>query len=138
MFDSGATHLFVSCSFSNRLGRDVGRLSHPMVLRVADNRTLYTEVYSGCTPEISGLEFSIDLIPVAMREVCVTVDVDWMDTFEAEISCHRKQVRVQIQVGENWPLWGDTPRLSVASCSATVVVSDVAIVPELVTYSLRN
>ncbi|KAI3510710.1 hypothetical protein L1887_17843 [Cichorium endivia] len=91
MFDSGATHLFVSRSFSNRLGRDVGRLSRPMVVRVADNRTLYTEVYSGCTPKISGLEFSIDLIPIAMREVCVTVDMDWLDTLEAEISCHRKQ-----------------------------------------------
>ena len=38
--DGGATYSHVSRPFSNHLGRDVGRLFRPMVVRVADNRTL--------------------------------------------------------------------------------------------------
>nr|KAJ0219995.1 hypothetical protein LSAT_V11C200085290 [Lactuca sativa] len=46
MFDSGATHSFVSHTFINRLGRSIGKLAHPMVVDVADNRTIYvTYVY---------------------------------------------------------------------------------------------
>ena len=100
MFDSGATHSFVSRAFCNRLGRNVGRLVRPMVVEVADNRTLFvTDVYRGCTLEISGTEFPIDLIPIAMRELCVIVGMDWLDTFDAEISCRRKQVRVRTTEG---------------------------------------
>ena len=80
MFDSGATHSFVSHSFSSRLGRNIGRLARPMVIEVADSRTLFvTDVYRGCTLEISGIEFPIDLIPTAMRELCVIVGMDWLD-----------------------------------------------------------
>ena len=67
MFDSGATHSFVSRTFINRLGCSIGKLARPMVVEVADNRTIYvTDVYRGCTLEFSGVEFPIDLIPIAM------------------------------------------------------------------------
>src|SRR6187200_64152 len=80
MFDSGAAHSFVSCTFINRLGRGIGKLARPMVIEVADNRIIYvTAVYRGCTLEFSGVEFPIDLIPIAMRELCVIVGMDWLD-----------------------------------------------------------
>ena len=58
-----------------------------------------------------------------------------LDTFEARISCHHNQVRVQTQVGENWSLMGGYTSPIRSFCSTTVVISDVAIIPELVTYS---
>ena len=102
VFDSGATYSLVSRLFSNHLGRNVGRLFRPMVVRVADNRTLQiSDVYHGCTLEISGIESLIDLISIDMKTVCVHVDMDRLDTFEAEIPCHRMQVRVHPKWGEN-------------------------------------
>ena len=38
---SGAAYSFVFRSFSNRLGRDVARLSRPIVVRIVDDRTPY-------------------------------------------------------------------------------------------------
>ena len=35
MFDSGATHSFVSCTFINRLGPGIGKLARPMVIEIA-------------------------------------------------------------------------------------------------------
>ncbi|XP_052620969.1 uncharacterized protein LOC128126862 [Lactuca sativa] len=86
MFDSGATHSFVSRTFINRLGHSIGKLARPIVVEVADNRTIYViDVYRGCTLEFSGVEFPIDLIPIAMRELYVIVGMDWLDAFDAEI-----------------------------------------------------
>ena len=131
MFECGATHSFVSHSFSNCLGRDIGKLARPMVVEVAGNRTLFvTDVYRGCTLEITGVEFPIDLIPIAMRELCVIVGMDWLDTYDAEISCRRKQVRVQTPSGGELVIQGEPSRLATGSCSAAVVIDEIAVVSE--------
>ncbi|KAI3672891.1 hypothetical protein L6452_38991 [Arctium lappa] len=119
MFDSGATHSFVSHTFSKCLGCRVGRLGCPLVVEVADDRTLTViDVYRGCTLEISGVRFPIDLIPIAMRELCVIVGMDWMEVFDAEIVCRRKQVRVRTPSGGELLVQGDSPRRTSAICSA--------------------
>ncbi|KAL7599837.1 hypothetical protein Lser_V15G25678 [Lactuca serriola] len=131
MFDSGATHSFVSRTFINRLGCSIGKLARPMVVEVADNRTIYvTDVYRGCTLEFSGVEFPIDLIPIAMRELCVIVGMDWLDAFDAEIHCCKKQVRVRNPRGGELIIQGDIPRLAMASCSSAIALDDVPIVSD--------
>ena len=54
-----------------------------------------TQVYRGCTIDIDGERLHIDLIPIAMWELCVIVGMDWLDTYDAEIVCRHKQVRVR-------------------------------------------
>ncbi|XP_023736044.1 uncharacterized protein LOC111883953 [Lactuca sativa] len=129
MFDSGATHSFVSRTFMNRLGRSIGKLAHPMVVEVADNRTIFvTDVYRGCTLEFSGVEFPIDLIPIAMRELCVIVGMDCIDACDVEIHCRKKQVRVQNPSGGELIIQGDIPCLAIASCSSAIALDDVPII----------
>ncbi|XP_052620862.1 uncharacterized protein LOC111897404 [Lactuca sativa] len=131
MFDSGATHSFVSHTFINRLGRSIGKLAHPTVVDVVDNRTIYvTDVYRGYTLEFSGVEFPIDLIPIAMRKLCVIVGIDWLDAFDVEIHCHKKQVRVRNPRGGELIIQGDIPRLAMASCSSAIALDDVPIVSD--------
>ncbi|KAL4555554.1 hypothetical protein LXL04_038176 [Taraxacum kok-saghyz] len=118
MFDSGATHSFVSRTFSERLGCSVGGLGYTLVVEIADGRTLtVTDVYRDCTIEICGERFSIDLIPIAMRELCVIVGMDWMEAFQAEIVCLHKQVRVRTPSGRELLAQGDVSRRRVAICS---------------------
>ena len=129
MFDSGAAHSFVSRTFINRLGCSIGKLARPMVVEVADNRTIHvTDVYRGCTLEFSGVEFPIDLIPIVMRELCVIVGMNWPDVFDAEIHCRKKQVRVRNPRGGELIIQGDIPRLAMASCSFAIALDDVPIV----------
>ena len=118
MFDSGATHSFVSHTFSERLGRPVGRLGFTLELEVAGDRTMMvTDVYRDCTIELVGESFMIDLIPIAMRELCVIVGMDWMDAFDADIGCRRKQVRVRTPGGKELIVQGDVHRRGPALCS---------------------
>ena len=70
-------------------------------------------MHRGCTLEISGEKF-----PIYMREFCVIVGMDWMDSYDAEIICHHKQVRVRTPSGGELLVQGDLPRHTVALCSA--------------------
>ncbi|KAL7606054.1 hypothetical protein Lser_V15G20823 [Lactuca serriola] len=139
MFDSGATHSFVSRTFIKRLGCSIGKLARPMVVEVADNRTIYvTDVYRGCTLEFSGVEFPIDLIPIAMRELCIIVGMDWLDAFDAEIHCRKQQVRVRNPRGGELIIQGDIPRLAMAFCSSAIALDDVPIVSDFSDLSLEH
>ena len=37
-----------------------------------------TDDIRGCILEIFGMEFLIDLVPIAMGDVCVIVGIDWL------------------------------------------------------------
>ncbi|KAJ9563236.1 hypothetical protein OSB04_008396 [Centaurea solstitialis] len=74
LFDSGATHSFVSLSFCALWDREAENLGHVLIVDVADGRTVsITDVYRSCCMEFSGTKFEIDLIPIAMKELCVIV-----------------------------------------------------------------
>ncbi|KAI3700658.1 hypothetical protein L2E82_45295 [Cichorium intybus] len=119
LFDSGATHSFVSIEFSERLGRKVESLDQPHVVEIVDDRTVtVTRIYRGCTLELNGVSFPIDLIPIAMRQLCVVVGIDWMGAVDAEIRCRLKQIRVRTPSGGELLVQGDTLGWGVALCSA--------------------
>ena len=119
MFDSGATHSFVSVTFATRLRRGVRPLPCPLEVEVADDRmVIVRDVYRGCDIEFSGVVFPIDLIPIAMRELCVIVGMDWMERFRAKILCYEKCVEVRTPSGEEMTIQGDAWRRSPMFCSA--------------------
>ena len=96
MFDSGATHSFVSLTFATRLERGAKPLPYPLEVDFADDRIVVVrDVYHGCKIEFFGVVFPIDLIPIAMRELCVIIGMDWMEKFDAKIPCRTKRVRIR-------------------------------------------
>ena len=91
----------MSLTFATQLGRDAKPLPYPLEVEVAEDRTVFVRVaFRGCTLEISGVAFSIDLIHIAMRELCVIVGMDGMERFDAKILCRTKHVRVSSPSGE--------------------------------------
>ena len=88
LFDSGASRSFVSQSFSSEFSVPVGELECPLRLSIANEHGVSaSSVYRGCDLEIFGVSFPIDLIPIPMGEVCVTVVMDWLSRFDAMIDC---------------------------------------------------
>ncbi|KAJ9541812.1 hypothetical protein OSB04_028318 [Centaurea solstitialis] len=111
IFDSGATHSFVSLSFCALWDREAENLGHVLIVDVADGRTVSVmDVYRGCFIEFSGTKFEIDLIPIAMKELCVIVGMDWLDSVEAKIDCLHKQVWVRAPSGGELVIQGNTAR----------------------------
>ena len=85
-----------------------------------DRTFIVTDVYRDCYLELCGERFSIDLIPIAMRKLCVIVGMDWMESFNAEIACWSKQVRVRTPSGRELLAQGDVTRRRVAICSTAI------------------
>ncbi|KAJ9542555.1 hypothetical protein OSB04_029061 [Centaurea solstitialis] len=106
-----ATHSFVSLSFCAMWDREAESLGHVLIVDVADGRTVsVTSIYRNCLMEFSGVKFSIDLIPIAMKELCVIVGMDWLDSVEATINCRYKQVWVRTPSGGELVIQGNTSR----------------------------
>ncbi|KAJ9563234.1 hypothetical protein OSB04_008394 [Centaurea solstitialis] len=115
LFDSGATHSFVSLSFCALWDREAENLGHVLIVDVADGRTVsVTDVYRSCCMEFSGTKFEIDLIPTTMKELYVIVGMDWLDSVRAMIDCHYKQVWVRTPIGGELVIQGNTSRHGVA------------------------
>ncbi|KAJ9558488.1 hypothetical protein OSB04_013102 [Centaurea solstitialis] len=111
LFDSGATHSFVSLSFCALWDREAESLSHVLIVDMADGRTVsVTNIYRSCYMEFAGTKFKIDLIPIAMKELCVIVGMDWLDSVRAVIDYHYKQVWVRTPSGGELVIQGNTPR----------------------------
>ena len=93
LFDSGASRSFVSLAFSQHIGVSRESLSRPLRVSIADEKVICaTEVLRGCVLEIFGVGFPIDLIPIAMGDVCVIVGMDWLSRFGAVIDCERQRI----------------------------------------------
>ena len=90
LFDSGVSRSFVSIAFSRHISIRREALSWPLRVSIADEHAVFAiDVIRKCTLEIFGVKFPIDLVPIAMGDVCVIVCMDWLSRFGAVIDCER-------------------------------------------------
>lgn len=96
LFGSGASRPFVSTSLCR--GFNVAHEALAQSLKVdisVDITVLVIEVYRDCVVEIFGVGFPIDLIPIAVRDVCVVAGMDWLSRFGALIDCKNQLVTIR-------------------------------------------
>ncbi|KAJ9547026.1 hypothetical protein OSB04_019569 [Centaurea solstitialis] len=94
LFDSGATHSFVSLFFCALWGRVSESLGHVLIVDMADGRTVsVTDVYRSCC-----------------MELCVIMGMDWLDSVGAIYDCHYKQVWVRTPSGGELVIQSNTSR----------------------------
>ncbi|GKE49613.1 putative reverse transcriptase domain-containing protein, partial [Tanacetum coccineum] len=67
------------------------------------------KVIKGCKLEIEGHVFDIDLIPFGHGSFNVTIGMDWLSNYKAEIICHKKAVRIPLPDGKVLRVLGERP-----------------------------
>lgn len=77
-----------------------------------------TAVIQGCVLKIFGVEFPIDLVPIAMGDVCVVLGMDWLSRFGAMIHCGRQMVMIRDPSGGVLTIYGEGTRSGSAFCLA--------------------
>lgn len=118
LFDSGASRSFISVTFSRHISIPREALSRPLQVSIADEREVCaTEVMRGCVLEIFGVDFPIDLVPIAMRNVCFIVGMDWLSRFGAVIDCKRQLVTIRDPSGGVLTVYGEGTRGGSVFCS---------------------
>ncbi|GJY44911.1 putative reverse transcriptase domain-containing protein, partial [Tanacetum coccineum] len=97
LFDSGADYSFVFTSFIHLLGIEPSELGFRYEIEIASGQLVdIDKVIKGCTLEIEGHVFDIDLIPFGNGSFDVIIGMDWLSNHKAEIICHEKVVRIQL------------------------------------------
>nr|GEU41380.1 putative reverse transcriptase domain-containing protein [Tanacetum cinerariifolium] len=95
LFDSGSDKSFVNTSFSHLIDIDPVRLNTSYEVELADGRVASTNiVLKGCTTNLVGYLFKIDLMPIELGTFDVIIGMDWLVEQNAVIVCGKKVVHV--------------------------------------------
>nr|GEW76827.1 reverse transcriptase domain-containing protein [Tanacetum cinerariifolium] len=95
LFNSGADRSFMSTTFSTFLDVIPDTLYVSYAIELADERITETNsMLKGCTIELLGHPFNIDLMPVELGSFDVIIAMDWLANNHAVIVCDEKIVHI--------------------------------------------
>ncbi|KAJ9561205.1 hypothetical protein OSB04_006365 [Centaurea solstitialis] len=118
LFDTGASRSFVSWSFCKDFMNVKSKLGSPLEVEIADEEfRLCKYVYRNNVLELEGVKFSIDLIPIPMREIQVVAGMDWLRRNEANVDCENCRVVVRNPSGGELTILGDVSKRIPKVCS---------------------
>nr|GEV43918.1 retrotransposon protein, putative, Ty3-gypsy subclass [Tanacetum cinerariifolium] len=118
LFDSGLDKSFVNTSFSHLIDIDLVRLNTSHEVKLADGRVASTNiVLKGCTINLVGHLFKIDLMPIELGTFDVIIGMDWLVEQDAVIVYGMKVVHVPYK-NKTLVIEGDrgVSQLKVISC----------------------
>ena len=93
LFDSGASHSFITVSVVIELGLEVETLEEPLyVSSPLGIRARIGMICRGCELEISGTLLTVDLRIMDMSEFDVIVGMDWLTAYRVVIDCEHRRV----------------------------------------------
>ena len=105
LFDSGATHSFVTKEFVSKGGLVENLLSNPMVIQIP-NSTLETKLFCPAVSlEIKGENFPADLIVLGTQGIDVILGMNWLAKFHGRIDCARRAVTLTQMMELKWSMY---------------------------------
>nr|ABA95223.1 retrotransposon protein, putative, Ty3-gypsy subclass [Oryza sativa Japonica Group] len=78
LFDSGATHSFLSMSFAGNHGMEVEDLRRPLMVSTPSNQALSLQRSPSVRIEIKGVPFLANLILLESKDLDVILGMDWL------------------------------------------------------------
>ncbi|GJY00852.1 putative reverse transcriptase domain-containing protein [Tanacetum coccineum] len=111
LFDSCADYSFASTPFVPLLGIEPSELCFRYEFEIASGKLVKIyKVIKGCTLEIEGHVFDIDLIPFRHGSFDVIIGMDWLSNHKAKIICLEKVVRIPLLDGKVLKVLGERPK----------------------------
>ena len=93
LFDSGATHSFVSKSCVLELGLSVSELPFDLVVSTPASRLVRTSsMCARCPVEVEGCMFKVNLICLPLQSLDVILGMDWLSANRILIDCREKKL----------------------------------------------
>ena len=108
LFDSGASHSFITASVVIELGLEVEALEEPLyVSSPLGIRVRIGMICRGCELEISGTLLTVDLRIMDISEFDVILGMDWLTAYRVVIDCEHRRVTAYRQDGTRVVFQGD-------------------------------
>jgi len=93
LYDSGATHSFLSNECVRRLGLVMRELGCELIVATSASGEVSTSfVCVGCPMEVAGRRFKVNLICLPMEGLDVILGMDWLSSNHVVIDCERCRV----------------------------------------------
>ena len=100
LFDSGASHAFVSQQFAKLHGLDMENLHTPLAIQSPGSKWQTTMLCPRNQIEIGGLLFPTSLIVLGPSNIDIILGRDWLTTHSAKIDCATKTVHLTHPSGQ--------------------------------------
>jgi hypothetical protein len=94
LFDSGASHSFVTEKFVATGGLTVTQMARKMIVQIPGSQVKAHLCCEGVPVVIHGASFQANLIILGTKGLDVVLGMDWMSKYQGHIDCARKSITV--------------------------------------------
>ncbi|XP_057249989.1 uncharacterized protein LOC125496578 [Beta vulgaris subsp. vulgaris] len=96
LFDSGASHSFISTAFSRSLNAKPCSEFSAMSVTIPNGESILCDVmYRNCPILIGGCEFQVDLIQFELTDFDVILGMNWLSKYKADINCLNHEITLR-------------------------------------------
>jgi hypothetical protein len=110
LFDSGATHSFLSKSFASNHGMEVISLGRPLLVNTPGNQVSSTQYCPSIIIEIEEIPFPSKLILLESKDLDVILGMDWLTRHRGVIDCANRKVTLTSGNGQTVSFFVSSPR----------------------------
>jgi hypothetical protein len=126
LFDTGATHSFITASWVEAHNLPITTMSTPIQIDSAGGRIRADSICLNVRVEIRGIVFPANLIVMITQGIDVILGMNWLDKYQAIISCDKRTVKLMSPLGEEVVAELVPPEPRKGSCHQMVVDSSKA------------
>jgi hypothetical protein len=93
LFDSGASHSFISSSFVMKHNLPIATMKHTMLVSSPRGEMRTKHICPAVSIIIRGVDFPSNLILLDSKGIDIILVMDWLSKYDEVIQCARKAVR---------------------------------------------
>ncbi|CAA0811075.1 Unknown protein, partial [Striga hermonthica] len=111
LFDTGATHTFISQRCLDAIGVRATAAIDPLEVSLASGRKIVTSAKaSDLSFSIGGRVLSTDAFVLEMRDFDLILGMDWLSFYHADIRCHDREITLYLPGDESITFFGSRNR----------------------------
>jgi hypothetical protein len=94
LFDSGASHSFLSSSFVVKHNLPIATMKHTMLVSSPGGEMRIKHICLAVSITIRGVDFPSNLILLDSKGIDIILGMDWLSKYDGVIQCTRKAMRL--------------------------------------------
>jgi hypothetical protein len=94
LFDSGASHSFITSSFVAKHNLPIANMKHTMLVGSPGGEVRTNLICSAVSISIRGIDFPSNLILLDSKGIGIILGMDWLSKYDRVIQCTKKVVRL--------------------------------------------
>jgi hypothetical protein len=94
LFDSGASHSFISSSFVAKPSLPIATMKHTMLVSSPGGEMRTKHICPAVSISIRGVDFPSNLILLDSKGIDIILGMDWLSKYDGVIQCARKAVKL--------------------------------------------